>query len=60
MPMSSHGRELFSSLLDQNRPWGFWAEYKEKDKMLEGQTAHGNGAGSYKYSEKGTKIDFGT
>jgi len=28
--------------------------------MLEGQTAYGNGVGSYKYSEKGTKIDFGT
>jgi len=28
--------------------------------MLEGQTAYGNGAGSYKYSEKGTKTDFGT
>jgi hypothetical protein len=37
LPMSSHGRELFTSLLDWNQPWGgFMAEYKKKDKILDG------------------------
>jgi len=38
---------------------GLWAEYKEKDKMMEEQIAYGNGAGSYKYSEA-QKLILGT
>jgi hypothetical protein len=61
LPMSSQGREFFTSLLDWNQPLGRggMAEYKKKDKILDGQPAYGNAAGSHQYSETGLKTDFG-
>jgi len=35
------------------------ADYNTKGKILDGQPAYGNVAGSQKYSETGLKIDFG-
>jgi hypothetical protein len=38
---------------------GLQAEYKEKDKTLDGQSANGNVAGSYQETERGSKIHLG-
>jgi hypothetical protein len=37
---------------------GFWAEYKKKDKMLDGKPAPGIVAWSLWYIETGLRIDF--
>jgi hypothetical protein len=57
-PTSSQKIVLFRSLYNLSHPWGTWAEYKKKNKILGGYPAFGNVAQSKQYSKTGSKTDF--
>jgi hypothetical protein len=59
LPTSSRERGLFTNLLDKTGLGGFQAEYKERDKALDGKPACGNMAGSYQHPQRDSSTDFG-